>query len=91
MEASGKCAKLHEILENVNENEKILVFNVSLAPIDLLMEQIQKSKRGSRGRNVLKLVGEMNAQKREAFRDCQRFVTKIFILVGQNSIGFFTV
>ena len=43
-----------KFLENVNENEKILVFNVSLAPIDLLMEQIQKSKRGSRGRNVLK-------------------------------------
>ena len=76
VEASGKCAKLHEILENVNENEKILVFNVSLAPIDLLMEQIQKSKRGSRGRNVLKLVGEMNAQKREAFgiaKICETF------------------
>lgn len=90
MEASGKCAKLHEILENVNENEKILVFNVSLAPIDLLMEQIQKSKRGSRGRNVLKLVGEMNAQKREAF-GIAKDLWNILTLVGQYSIGFFTV
>lgn len=60
---SGKCAKLHELLEHIlDSNEKVIIFSCYLSTIDLLAAQIKKCW----NIGVLKLVGAMDKQARDA-------------------------
>lgn len=64
IEISGKCAKFHELLDNIlAAGEKALVFSSSLSAIDVLLQQIQRRKDQPR---ALKIIGDVAPDRREA-------------------------
>eukprot|EP00435_Cladocopium_sp_Y103_P064603 s1171_g26.t1 len=66
VEISGKCAKLHELLDTIlAAGEKVLVFATRLSAIDVLMQQIQKRKDKPK---AMKIIGDVKPQEREAQR-----------------------
>eukprot|EP00930_Biecheleria_cincta_P045368 TRINITY_DN31279_c0_g1_i1.p1 TRINITY_DN31279_c0_g1~~TRINITY_DN31279_c0_g1_i1.p1 ORF type:complete len:1107 (+),score=226.73 TRINITY_DN31279_c0_g1_i1:71-3391(+) len=66
IEASGKCAKLHEILDAaLQSGEKVLIFSSYLGTIDVLAQQIEERFNDK----VLKIVGSMDKDQREAAVD----------------------
>jgi len=66
VEASGKCAKLQELLENILQaKEKVIIFSSYLSTIDLLASQIEQRWKT----RALKLIGAMDKVSREAVVD----------------------
>lgn len=67
IEVSGKCAKFHELLDNIlAAGEKALVFSSSLSAIDILMQQIQRRKDQPR---ALKIIGDVAPEQRQVLID----------------------
>lgn len=67
IELSGKCAKFHELLDNIlAAGEKALVFSSSLSAIDVLLQQIQRRKDRP---CALKIIGNVAPEQRQALID----------------------
>jgi len=84
IEASGKCAKLHELLQSIiAAEEKVLIFSTYLATISLLKGQIEENFNSK----VKTIVGEMAADQRQEAVDAFQNDPAVSVLILSLQAG----